>query len=237
MIGMNSRSPSRSWARSCHGTRFAWCSISVSTIASPRPMLLAAPRVGDEVDRLGRVAGEDDLVAVGRVDEPADLRARRLVRRRSPARRSRRSRGGRSRRTRCSTPSSASMTALRLLARRRRVEEDERVAVRLGGEDREVARGSTSGSSLPSRIRPAELGRPAGSSMVGEAVTVIDSIARLAGGLHGCGGRPRRRLAEVRALRARAAPRPARRAPGRPRAGSGRSPRPRAGARGPCRRS
>ena len=33
----------------------------------------AAPRVGDEVDRLGRVAGEDDLVAVGRVDEPRDL--------------------------------------------------------------------------------------------------------------------------------------------------------------------
>ena len=28
-----------------------------------------APRVGDEVDRLGRVAGEDDLMAVGGVDE------------------------------------------------------------------------------------------------------------------------------------------------------------------------
>ena len=39
-----------------------------------------APRVGDEVDRLGRVAGEDDLVAVGRVDEPRDLDPRRLVR-------------------------------------------------------------------------------------------------------------------------------------------------------------
>ena len=33
-----------------------------------------APRVGDEVDRLGRVAGEDDLVAVGGVDEPRDRR-------------------------------------------------------------------------------------------------------------------------------------------------------------------
>ena len=32
-----------------------------------------APRVGDEVDRLGRVAGEDDLVAVRRVDEARDL--------------------------------------------------------------------------------------------------------------------------------------------------------------------
>ena len=39
----------------------------------------AAPRVRDEVDRLGRVAGEDDLVAVGRVDEAGDLDAGRLV--------------------------------------------------------------------------------------------------------------------------------------------------------------
>ena len=39
MIGMNSRSASFSWARICHGTRFAWCSISVRTITSPRPML------------------------------------------------------------------------------------------------------------------------------------------------------------------------------------------------------
>jgi hypothetical protein len=38
VIGMNSRSPSFSWTRSCHGTRFAWCSISVRTIASPREM-------------------------------------------------------------------------------------------------------------------------------------------------------------------------------------------------------
>ena len=40
VIGMNSRSASFSWARICHGTRFAWCSISVSTITSPRPMFL-----------------------------------------------------------------------------------------------------------------------------------------------------------------------------------------------------
>ena len=33
----------------------------------------AAPRVGDEVDRLGRVAGEDDLVRVRGVDEAGDL--------------------------------------------------------------------------------------------------------------------------------------------------------------------
>ena len=41
--------------------------------------VLPAPRVGDEVDRLGRVAGEDDLVGVGGVDEPGDLRAGPLV--------------------------------------------------------------------------------------------------------------------------------------------------------------
>ena len=40
VIGMNSRSPSCSWTRSCHGTRLAWCSISVRTISSPRPMFL-----------------------------------------------------------------------------------------------------------------------------------------------------------------------------------------------------
>ena len=40
VIGMNSRSPSFSWTRSCHGTRLAWCSISVRTMASPRSMFL-----------------------------------------------------------------------------------------------------------------------------------------------------------------------------------------------------
>ncbi len=40
VIGMNSRSASFSCASSCHGTRFAWCSISVRTMTSPRPMFL-----------------------------------------------------------------------------------------------------------------------------------------------------------------------------------------------------
>ncbi len=79
VIGMNSRSPSISWTRICHGTRLAWCSISVRTICVAAPDVPAAPRVGDEVDRLGRVAGEDDLVAVGRVDEPRDPGAGLLV--------------------------------------------------------------------------------------------------------------------------------------------------------------
>ena len=52
------RAPVRS-ASMCHGTRFEWCSISVMTSRSPARDVGGAPRVGDEVDRLGRVAGED----------------------------------------------------------------------------------------------------------------------------------------------------------------------------------
>ncbi len=43
------------------------------------PDVLPAPRVRDEVDRLGRVAGEDDLGALGGVDEPRDLGASVLI--------------------------------------------------------------------------------------------------------------------------------------------------------------
>ena len=41
--------------------------------------VLAAPRVGDEVDRLGGVAREHDLVRVGDPDQPGRLRTRLLV--------------------------------------------------------------------------------------------------------------------------------------------------------------
>ena len=97
-----------------------------------------APRVGDEVDRLGRVAGEDELVAVGGVDEPGDPDTGRLVgRRRLLADRV--------------DPAMDVGVVLAvvvgdrvdddagLLAGRRRVEVDETVAVDLLGEDREVA--------------------------------------------------------------------------------------------------
>ena len=69
-----------------------------------------APRVRDEVDRLGRIPREHDLVAVGRVDEPRDLA--RVPSRKPPsiARRSCRSRDGRWRCTRGSSRSTASMT-------------------------------------------------------------------------------------------------------------------------------
>ena len=97
-----------------------------------------APRVGDEVDRLGRVAGEDDLVAVRGVDEPGDLGARLLVL---------------GRRLLADGVDAAMDVGVvlavvvsdgvdddaRLLARRRRVEVDQRVPVDLLLEDREVA--------------------------------------------------------------------------------------------------
>ena len=76
---------------SCHGTRFAWCSSSVTTISSPGSSANRADsgpsavridalreRVGDEVDPLGGVLGEHHLVRVG-PDERRDPRAGRLV--------------------------------------------------------------------------------------------------------------------------------------------------------------
>ena len=64
-----------------------------------RPEVLEPPRVRDEVDRLGRVADEDDLARARRVDEArASSRARPRAPR-SRARRARRRRGGRSRTT------------------------------------------------------------------------------------------------------------------------------------------
>ena len=56
----------------CQGTKFAWCSSSVITTVSSGPEVLKAPRVGDEVDRLGRAAGEDHLALGRRVDEGGD---------------------------------------------------------------------------------------------------------------------------------------------------------------------
>ena len=96
-----------------------------------------APRVRDEVDRLGRVAGEDDLVAVRGVDEPGDARACRLVR------------GRRLLTDRVDPAMDVRVVAAvvrgdriehraRLLARGRRVEVDERMPVDQLIEDREL---------------------------------------------------------------------------------------------------
>src|SRR5262249_2609389 len=41
--------------------------------------ILGAPRLRDEIDALGRAAGEDDLVRAGGVDELRPARARRLA--------------------------------------------------------------------------------------------------------------------------------------------------------------
>src|SRR5262245_9701646 len=98
----------------------------------------SAQRVGDEVDRLGRVPGEHDFVGIGRVDEPGDLRPGLLVL------------GGRFLADRVDPAVDVRVVfavvvvdgvddGLRLLRRRGRVEVDEAVAVDLLVEDREVA--------------------------------------------------------------------------------------------------
>ena len=92
-------------AMSCHGTRLLWCSIAEKTISSPRLEELASPGVGDEVDRLRRVAGEDDLLLrVLGVDEAADLERATLRTPPSPLRPACAGRGGC---WRCSARSSA----------------------------------------------------------------------------------------------------------------------------------
>ena len=58
---------------------FEWCSISLQTITSPGPQWRVAVGVGDEVEALGRVAHEEALAPVARVDERRNLVARRLV--------------------------------------------------------------------------------------------------------------------------------------------------------------
>ena len=103
------------------------------------------PGVGDEVDRLGRVAGEDQLVAVGGIDEPGDADTRGLVG------------GGRPLADRVDAAMDVGVVLavvvgdgvdddVRLLARRRRVEVDQAMTVDLLVEDREVARASAAGS-------------------------------------------------------------------------------------------
>ena len=57
-----------------------WCSIVVMTISSPCADVVGRPGVSDEVERLGGVAGEEDLVGAVRADEARHLAAGRLVR-------------------------------------------------------------------------------------------------------------------------------------------------------------
>ncbi len=65
--------------RKCHGTMLEWCSMIESTISSPALMRSRRERIGDEIDRLGGVAGEDDFLGARRVEEGAHLLAGALV--------------------------------------------------------------------------------------------------------------------------------------------------------------
>ena len=60
-----SRAPVRS-ARSCHGTRLLWCSISVSRITSPARRNFPPHALRDQIDALGRPARENDFVRARR---------------------------------------------------------------------------------------------------------------------------------------------------------------------------
>ena len=84
--GTQRSSMPRSAARMCHGTMLAWCSICVSTTTSPAAQVGAAPGVGDQVEALGGVLGEDQLVGVRGVDEALRLRRGRPRRPRWPRR-------------------------------------------------------------------------------------------------------------------------------------------------------
>ena len=65
--------------RKCQGTMLEWCSMIESTISSPARDAFAPERIGDQIDRLGGVAREDDLLVPLGVEEGADLLARALV--------------------------------------------------------------------------------------------------------------------------------------------------------------
>ncbi len=55
------------------GTMLAWCSIWVSTTASPAPEVGLAPGLGHQVDGLGDVLGEDHAGGGGGADEAGQL--------------------------------------------------------------------------------------------------------------------------------------------------------------------
>ena len=124
----------------CHGTMFEWCSMAVISTSSPAPHVRAAVGLRHQVDGLGRAAHKDDLAGSGRVDELLHRLARPL---RTPRSRS------------CESVMHAAMDVgvvvlviahdrvdhrVRLLRGGRVVEIDQRRAVDLRVQDREVAR-------------------------------------------------------------------------------------------------
>ena len=121
----------------CQGTKFEWCSSSVTSDDVAGPEIVEAPGVGDEIDALGCAVGEDQLARLRRVHEARDLLASAFVF------------GGRHLRERVDAAMDVRVRGLveraelvehlaRLVRAHRRVEVGERLAPDLLLEDREV---------------------------------------------------------------------------------------------------
>ena len=197
-------------ASSCHGTRLAWCSISVTTIRSPGPtrnrsasgpaVACIAHGVRDQVDRLGGVLGEHDLVELA-ADEVGDRCRGPPRRHRWPPRPARRRRDGPVRCCRRSELALGIEDGQRLLRRRTAVEEDQRIAAahrsaRIGKSRR--MRSTSSGAAS----RWTDI--PVSASRRSEVTAGVRARSR----------RPRARL-RARGRHARRCGHPGRRAPGR----------------------
>ena len=95
----------------CQGTMLEWCSIQVMRTSSPAWSRCPAEALGDEVDRLGGAAGEDDLARLGALRKLLHLDPGRLVSLAWPARSAGARRDGRWRCRARSSASRASRTA------------------------------------------------------------------------------------------------------------------------------
>ena len=131
----------RCWcAMNCHGTKFEWCSSSVTTTMSPGPRLSSPQAYATRLIASVALRMKMTSRASGALTKPRTSRGRPRSPR-WPARRAGRRRGARSR-TRLVEVRIASSTCARLLRARRRVEERERLAVDELLEDRESLRGA-----------------------------------------------------------------------------------------------
>ena len=122
----------------CQGTMLEWCSRLVTTTSSPSPTLRLPHEHCHEIDRLGRAAHPDDGLVRRRIEEAAHFLARRLEGVGGP--------GGERMRGAMNVGILARVEIgdavdhrLRLLRRRGVVEPDQRLAVDIFMQDREVA--------------------------------------------------------------------------------------------------
>ena len=145
----------------------AWCSISVTRISSPGWRLRAQEAAGHQIDALGGVADEDDLARVRGPDEALDLAAGRVVA------------GGGALAQVVDAAVDVGVVALvdggqrvddlaRLLRAGGAVEIDQRAAMRLGPQDRELWR--------------IMLTSKAGAGLRTAAVAMSEALQRLAAG-------------------------------------------------------